>query len=130
MKALYFILVAGVFLSTLRTFAQENGDALGREAQLGAVATSPVEKRLEWRPNLKDWWSTEWEASDVVTNSAGTPERNTRRFVEVGGALNYLDEEGTWRRSVSVIEILTNNAAGGAAALRGPTKVYFPAALS
>lgn len=71
----------------------------------------------------RDWCSTTWAAGELTTNAvtgvitgSGGP-----GYVEVADGMNYLDEGGSWRPSVDIIEATSS----GAAALRGPTKVRF-----
>ncbi len=100
-------------------------DTLGSTAETGMEGRLSTEK---WRAGQRDWCSTEWISTELVTNQVtGRARPETRRFIQVGDGLNYLSPEGTWQTSVDAIEIMTN---GGAAALRGPTKVYFPPTLA
>ena len=70
----------------------------------------------------RDWGWTEWRASEVVTNElTGEIGPRARQYTELGDGMNYIDDAGQWRLSEDVVEATTN----GAAALRGPTKVFF-----
>jgi hypothetical protein len=81
----------------------------------------------EWRATRLSWCATRWESSVEVTNQvSGRVEIKGLRYIEVGDGLNYLDPQGRWQPSEDSIQLMTN---GGAAALRGPTKVYFPPTL-
>jgi hypothetical protein len=95
----------------------------GDDASKGGSDTLPG----EWKPTRLNWSSTLWESSEWVTNRE-TRRVETRglRFIEVGDGLNYLDPQGRWQPSEDSIQLMTN---GGAAALRGPTKVFFPPKL-
>ena len=83
----------------------------------------PPHPHLAWHPVARDWGSTEWEAVEAVTNALSGEfiEQETHRYTELGDGLNYQDAFGRWFPSKDLIEITTN----GAAAVRGPTKVYF-----
>jgi hypothetical protein len=52
----------------------------------------------------------------------------TNRYTEVANNLNFLNASGVWEASVDRIELLSTNI-GGAAALKGQAKVYFPPTL-
>src|SRR5258707_54248 len=82
-----------------------------------------------WQGMAKDWHSTEWSKTGMVTNPA-TGQLQTQvvsRYTEVGGSINYVGENGKWQRSVFGIDIMTNGV--GAAALHGPTKIFFSPTL-
>ncbi|HYG33467.1 MAG TPA: immunoglobulin domain-containing protein, partial [Clostridia bacterium] len=120
--------LAGLLLATA-TFAQvitptSEWSSSPDESQRAARVA-----KLNWKPVIRDWYSTEWQATEIVTNAEnGKLQELTHRYTEVGTGLNYVDEHGQWQRSADVIELMTNGL-GGAAALRGPTKVHFPPAL-
>jgi hypothetical protein len=83
-----------------------------------------------WRPTIRDWHSTDWQMTQMVTNSATgqLQPQVARQFTEVGGGINYIsDLTGTWERSSCSIDLMTNSA--GAAAVHGPTKVFFSPTL-
>lgn len=75
----------------------------------------------------RDWISTQWRASGVWSNEVtGTSVEITRGYTELADGLNYLDEDGRWRASEDVIELTE----AGAAAVRGPVKVFFDGNLN
>jgi len=78
-----------------------------------------------WQSTIKDWHSTDWQTTAMVTNpvTGHFESQVVRKFTEVGGGINYINPSGQWQRSEDTIEISTNS--GGAVALHGPTKVYF-----
>jgi RHS repeat-associated protein len=83
-----------------------------------------------WRPIIRDWHSTDWQMTQMVTNSATghLQPQVARQFTEVGGGINYIsDLTGAWERSSCNIDLMTNSA--GAAAAHGPTKVFFSPTL-
>src|SRR5579859_7801969 len=83
-----------------------------------------------WQATIRDWHSTDWQITQIVTNSAtGQPEPQVaRRFTEVGGGINYIsDVTGAWERSTDNVDLMTNSP--GAAAVHGPTKVFFSPTL-
>lgn len=86
-------------------------------------ARALLAKPPHWRAAARDWASTEWQATEWVTNEVTgyITEQTKRRYTELGDGLNYLDEAGQWRGSKDLVEATTN----GAAAVRGPTKVWF-----
>jgi alpha-tubulin suppressor-like RCC1 family protein len=73
-------------------------------------------------PAPLDLNSTVWAA---VSGTGGT--NGGSFYTEVGTGLNFLDQNGALQRSQDLIELTTD---GGAAALHGQHKVYFPPALT
>ena len=99
----------------------QNAPALPDPASLSNPATR---SSGVWQGTVTDWHSTEWRMSQTHSNAySGQAQSQLRSYTEVGGGINYIDDTGTWQRSEDTIEISTN--LGGAAALKGPTKVYF-----
>jgi hypothetical protein len=83
-----------------------------------------------WQGRITDWHSTEWQMTQTVTNPAtGHLESQVvRHFTELGGGINYIsDITGAWERSSDAIDLMTNMP--GAAAVHGPTKVFFSPTL-
>ncbi len=65
----------------------------------------------------------------METNAAtGAVTQRTVHYTELGSSLNYAAPDGTLQRSADAIQIMTST--GGAAALQGETKVYFPPTLA
>lgn len=82
----------------------------------------PKPVRWNFRPGARDWNSTEWQWSEVSSNEVtGELTEQLHHYVEVGDGLNYINEQGQWQESKDVVELSTN----GAAAIHGPTKMYF-----
>ena len=95
---------------------------------LGATQPFPKESQQDWVARQRDGFSTTWESTEVVSNSAtGQLANKTNRYIELANGLNYLAPSGRWEPSEDRIELITDT--GGAAALRGPTKVYFPPSI-
>ena len=64
----------------------------------------------------------------VISNQlTGQLELQTNHYTELANNLNYLNALGGWEPGVDEIQILTNS--GGAAALKGSTRAYFPATI-
>ena len=61
-----------------------------------------------------------------ASNATGEPAATTNSFTEVATGLHYW-EDGQWKESQDLIELAGD---GGAAAVRGPCKAYFPANLN
>jgi len=120
------IYICALLLATSFAFGQTNNST---DTDLGREGIQPEDRGTPegWNPRPGDWCSTEWTRTEFITNKfTGKVRSQLHRFVELGDGLNYLNEDHTWQRSTDTIEIMTN---GGAAALRGPTKVYFPPTL-
>jgi hypothetical protein len=82
-----------------------------------------------WHSSIRDWSSTLWEMSEMVTNaSTAQAELRLHHYVEVADGLNFIDSAGVWQRSVDQIDVLPRGE--GAAAVNGPLKVYFPPRLN
>lgn len=84
-----------------------------------------------WRGTPRDLGSTDWQMVQLATNaSTGQPELRTNHYTELANNLNFMSGAGATahlQASADSIRLMTNT--GGAAALNGPTKVYFPATL-
>lgn len=110
------VMASVVQLVTCVNAAEEPAGSATPPSQAGA------QRHLNWIATPKDWCSTEWEAVETATNKVtglGAAQA-LHRYTELGDGLNYLDG-GVWRKSRDVIEATPD----GAAALHGPTKVYF-----
>ena len=82
-----------------------------------------------WQPRALDGFSTEWTRTVIVSNAlTGELQSTVERYVAVASGMNYLDNSGVWQPSADQIDIMTNGM-GGAGALRGQTKAYFPTTL-
>src|SRR5258708_14388928 len=60
-----------------------------------------------WQGVAKDWHSTEWSKTGMVTNPA-TGQLQTQvvsQYTEVGGSINYIGDNGKWQRSAFGIDI-------------------------
>jgi len=89
---------------------------------------APPSAPLSWQITARDTFSTTHEATETVTDAVtGEMTNRVHRYIAVGSGLNYLDETGQWVASQDLIEL---TADGGAAAIRGPTKVLFKANLN
>lgn len=77
-----------------------------------------------WRSRIIDEGSTEWRRVQTVTNDSGQVELQTNRYTEIADNLNFVNESGQLEAALDSIILTTNT--GGAAALKGATKVYFP----
>jgi hypothetical protein len=89
---------------------------------------APGQGQPRWEAVGRDATSTEWRQIEWVTNDTGQAEPLMHRYIELGNSLNYVDGAGEWRPSEDAIELMAKGV-GGAAALRGPTKVFFPPTL-
>lgn len=115
------ILIACAVLASFSIAAQTKSP-VSEAALRHAGGGPPSVKRLPWRPVSRDWSSTEWLANEVATNHIGEITGQLQhRYIELGDGLNYVDEAGKWRSSKDVVELTET----GAAAVHGPTKVYF-----
>ncbi len=93
----------------------------------GSILTQ-ARVRADWQALPRDSDSTEWTKTELITNPAtGLLEPYVHRYTEVSSSLNYMDESGLWKSAVDEIQLMTNG--GGAAALKGQTKVWFSPAL-
>jgi hypothetical protein len=99
---------------------------------LQPVDTSPIgqppDVDTNWYGIPLDGVSTEWTRTVPVPNPVTREwELSTNRYVEVSSGLNYIDysdsPSGVWVPAVDAFCLLTNGM-GGAAALRGQTKMY------
>jgi len=76
-----------------------------------------------WSTTARDEWSTTREYTNWVADSSGTGQMpQVHRIIEIASGLHYLDDDGRWRKSKDLIELLPD---GRAAGLRAPMKVYF-----
>jgi hypothetical protein len=83
-----------------------------------------------WRSIPRDSGSTEWSKIQLGkgTNAVtGALEIQTNRYTAIGNNLNFTNDLGAIEASQDVIRLMTNT--GGAAALQGPMKAYFPATI-
>jgi hypothetical protein len=96
---------------------------------VGVAANAQMSQTsLSWGVTARDGCTATHEATEVVTNSVtGEVTNRLHRYIEVTSGLNYLNDAGQWIPSQDLIEL---SGDGGAAALRGPTKVHFNANLN
>jgi hypothetical protein len=81
-----------------------------------------------WRSTPHDSGATEWSKIRLGTNAVtGAPELQTNRYTAIGNNLNFTNDLGALEASQDVIRLMTNT--GGAAALQGSMKAYFPPTL-
>ena len=77
-----------------------------------------------WQSHIIDPGSTDWRRVQVVTNDSSQVEQQTNHYIEIANNLNFVNEGGQLEAALDSIILATNT--GGAAALKGATKVYFP----
>ena len=95
-------------------------------AQLDPIASASVDapiNGLRFEVVERDAHSRLWARVSFETNRLGKVSARTNTFTELQTGLHYREGE-QWLASEAKIELLPNNA--GAAAAKGPHKVFFP----
>ncbi|HYG34417.1 MAG TPA: hypothetical protein VEC99_06510, partial [Clostridia bacterium] len=118
------IAALGIVLSVMPILGQDAFQSSGLVPEMSKKEQGHRPRgKLNWQAVPKDWCSTEWYSTESLTNevTGEITERAVGRYIELADGLNYIDEAGQWRASQDIVEVTTN----GAAAVRGPTKVYF-----
>ncbi|MGO9202614.1 MAG: hypothetical protein ACLQM8_18995 [Limisphaerales bacterium] len=109
--------------------AQVAPTAPGSQPVAPSAGAGTLPDPLTWPVTARDWNTTTREFSEALTNAlTGEVTAQPHQVIQVGNGLNYLDASGAWQPSQDLIELTPD---GGAAAVKGPLKVYFsPAGLN